>query len=76
MLEPRLDDVHTCAQALCVCLCCLQERNEEQQAADPALSFSVQILNTFFWPKLVQGGHAGEPTRLWFLPPTLLHSIG
>ena len=60
MLEPYLD---TCAQPVCVCVCCLQDRNEEQQAADPAFKFSVQFLNTFFWPKLVQGGHAGEPTR-------------
>ena len=47
-------------------MCCLQDRNEEQQAADPDFKFSVQFLNTFFWPKLVQGGHAGEPARLLF----------
>ena len=51
-------------------MCCLQDRNEEQQAADPAFKFSVQCLNTFFWPKLVQGGHAGEAMRLL----ALLHS--
>ena len=70
MLEPCLaltQTTHWCP----TCMCCLQDRNEEQQAADPAFNFSVQFLNTFFWPKLVQGGHAGKPTR----PPTLLHSI-
>ena len=95
MLKPRLDNVHTGAQPLCVCMrclqdrseghayaqpvcmcmCCLQDRNEGQQAADPAFKFSVQFLNTFFWPKLVQGGHAGEPARLLLRLPALLHSV-
>eukprot|EP00891_Asterochloris_glomerata_P005865 jgi/Astpho2/5865/Aster-x1327 len=41
----------------------IQDRNEKQQAADPAFKVSVQFLNTFFWPKLVQGGHAA--VRRW-----------
>lgn len=70
-----LDNMHTCARLVFVRMCCSQDRNEKQQAADPAFKVSVQFLNTFFWPKLVQGGHAGEPTRLRCWLPALLHSI-